>query len=379
MASCAKCGFNNTDGAKFCSNCAAPLIMTPQACNRCGFNNIVGARFCGKCGTSLAAIPQTAVQIPSHQPFPSQSAQNQQPSQPPRKKSRKGLGIVITIVVVIIAVIILVPTVIIPFLSQGFGGGGQGQGATTPAQAFNSFIDSMNAHNAQGMVEKTIWALTSNSSDYVPIVNQRISSGFTSANIVSGPTVFSEQALNNTEKGEMNTRINEIENELGVNVTEYVVIAFELSVSITQGSMTVSERVPCVLVNEKWYLDVEHMFNNQNNGGPTQIQVAMNKIGPFGGNWTLTVINIDGAQSIPTSDIRIEARNSNGDVILPLTQLSGMTTGNNYSGVVFIDISSPDELDLTDSFIIDEAVFGPGSELKLTDPSGNNLYADVWL
>ena len=134
------------------------------------------------------------------------------------------------------------------------------QGAASPEQAFNAFIDRINAHDAQGAVGKTFWALASNSSDYVTMVNQSLSSWFVSAYRVSGPTVFSEQMLNSTENGQISSRAGEIENELGVDVTEYVVIAFELSVSVTQGSMTISDRIPCVLVNEKWYLDVENLL-----------------------------------------------------------------------------------------------------------------------
>jgi len=49
---CAKCGADNRDGAKFCSECAAPLAAT---CARCATLNQPGARFCDECGEPLAA------------------------------------------------------------------------------------------------------------------------------------------------------------------------------------------------------------------------------------------------------------------------------------------------------------------------------------
>jgi class 3 adenylate cyclase/tetratricopeptide (TPR) repeat protein len=47
---CSSCGADNRDGAKFCSECAAPLSAK---CARCGATNRPGARFCDECGEPL--------------------------------------------------------------------------------------------------------------------------------------------------------------------------------------------------------------------------------------------------------------------------------------------------------------------------------------
>lgn len=53
MVLCPKCGFQNPQIAKFCSNCGAPLQATGFACPKCGAKNPAGAKFCINCGAPL--------------------------------------------------------------------------------------------------------------------------------------------------------------------------------------------------------------------------------------------------------------------------------------------------------------------------------------
>jgi len=55
---CTKCGADNREGAKFCSECATPFALK---CPRCGAANKPGAKFCDECAASLAS-PSTANQ-----------------------------------------------------------------------------------------------------------------------------------------------------------------------------------------------------------------------------------------------------------------------------------------------------------------------------
>jgi tetratricopeptide (TPR) repeat protein len=55
---CPACGADNRDGARFCGECAAPLVK-PVACPSCGTPNPGARKFCDACGTSLAARPTT--------------------------------------------------------------------------------------------------------------------------------------------------------------------------------------------------------------------------------------------------------------------------------------------------------------------------------
>src|SRR5713101_4486271 len=48
---CAGCGFENSEGMAFCTECGAWLRNN---CPSCGFDNALQAKFCGKCGTSLS-------------------------------------------------------------------------------------------------------------------------------------------------------------------------------------------------------------------------------------------------------------------------------------------------------------------------------------
>jgi hypothetical protein len=47
---CSKCGGDNREGRKFCSDCGAPLFIS---CPKCGAPNQPGERFCGECGAML--------------------------------------------------------------------------------------------------------------------------------------------------------------------------------------------------------------------------------------------------------------------------------------------------------------------------------------
>jgi hypothetical protein len=64
---CSKCGSDNREGPKFCTNCGTPLVAT---CPKCGAPVQLGEKFCGECG---AAIGAPAPAVPSSaQPEPLQ-------------------------------------------------------------------------------------------------------------------------------------------------------------------------------------------------------------------------------------------------------------------------------------------------------------------
>jgi class 3 adenylate cyclase/tetratricopeptide (TPR) repeat protein len=52
--SCAKCGAENREGAKFCKECAAPILAK---CSRCGAASQPGSKFCDECAAPLTATP----------------------------------------------------------------------------------------------------------------------------------------------------------------------------------------------------------------------------------------------------------------------------------------------------------------------------------
>src|SRR6202521_4187190 len=53
---CAKCGADNREGAKFCSECATPFAVK---CPRCGAANKPAAKFCDECAASLTPASTT--------------------------------------------------------------------------------------------------------------------------------------------------------------------------------------------------------------------------------------------------------------------------------------------------------------------------------
>ena len=54
---CANCGFHNSAGKKFCTNCGTALA---RACANCGSGLDAGERFCGECGTPVADVAPAA-------------------------------------------------------------------------------------------------------------------------------------------------------------------------------------------------------------------------------------------------------------------------------------------------------------------------------
>src|SRR5262245_55071006 len=63
---CARCRFENEDGAQFCEECGTPL---GRACPSCGREVRPTAKFCSRCGVVLTPV------VPSPTPL--------QPEQPP--------------------------------------------------------------------------------------------------------------------------------------------------------------------------------------------------------------------------------------------------------------------------------------------------------
>jgi len=50
---CPSCGRENTEGSKYCSECAAAL-QSDVTCPKCGTVNAPGNRFCNECAERLA-------------------------------------------------------------------------------------------------------------------------------------------------------------------------------------------------------------------------------------------------------------------------------------------------------------------------------------
>jgi class 3 adenylate cyclase len=59
---CAECGAENREGAKFCNECAAPI---EASCPKCRAKNKAGAKFCDECGASLGSSAAASPKKPN--------------------------------------------------------------------------------------------------------------------------------------------------------------------------------------------------------------------------------------------------------------------------------------------------------------------------
>jgi len=300
---------------------------------------------------------------------------------PVEKASKKGKMAVIAVVAILIIAAVAIGLVMFAF------NGSPEPGAASSEQAFNTFLDRMNAGDAQGAIGKTVFTFASNSSDYVDMLDQMLSSSSIHMTLISGPTVYNEQMLDPTEKANVSARVAEIESTYGIDVTEFTVIAFKISVSTPDGQQTISERMPCVLVEGKWYLDVKELFSNRgdngngdgNGNGNPKIQVFLNNNFMPDGNWYLTVSGLNNTQLLPDSDVYLDILNGSDNGQMFSRQLSSMMTNVFYSGVMFNDGASAGEIDQGDEFIIDGGAYPSGSKFVLRDPSDSVTYAEVIL
>ena len=65
VATCSSCGTGNGPGARFCTECATPLVAP---CPACATTNPPGARFCAACATPLVPGALRAAPLPAPEP-----------------------------------------------------------------------------------------------------------------------------------------------------------------------------------------------------------------------------------------------------------------------------------------------------------------------
>jgi len=62
---CGKCGAENRQGAKFCKDCAAPILAK---CPNCGATNAPASKFCDECGGPLSVATSKSEGPPDSRP-----------------------------------------------------------------------------------------------------------------------------------------------------------------------------------------------------------------------------------------------------------------------------------------------------------------------
>jgi len=216
---------------------------------------------------------------------------------------------------------------------------------------------------------------------------QKVPSGTFHVAVTQGPTVFYTQQMNQTETAEVEARMAQIESDYDVSISNYAVISFQMTITMSQGSMTMSDRLPCFQIEDRWYLDAENLFsgdndqnNNPNDQNPdNQIQVSLAKSGPSANNWTLTVTGVSGTQSLMMSDVYLTIMDASSNPIIDMRPLMSFTSGDYSDGVTCHDNGISGQLDTSDYMMLDDSVFSQNYVVRLTDASGDNNYAEITL
>jgi len=93
-------------------------------------------------------------------------------------------------------------------------------------------------------------------------------------------------------------------------------------------------------------------------------------------NWTLKVVGITGAAQAPLADIFILVQNPDSSIALSSRALDGLTPGEYFNGVRYIDAMVAGYLNVGDSFTLDKSLFESGTTVSLFDSIGTTIYAE---
>ena len=200
---------------------------------------------------------QKSVRVQSNQgwaPQPTQAPGYPPPPPPPPAPAGPAGGgsttlVVITIIVVIIVIIASIGSY---FLISGLSGDDNGNN-TTPKEALNMFVDQFNSGDIEGAYDSTIFGL---GNDYGAFIEaQKIGFGDDLPQLtIEDVSVTESDDMSISERNEAEILIVDIESEYYVEVDDYCLIEYTLTVDYSTEEKTVSGGVICVKVDGTWYL-----------------------------------------------------------------------------------------------------------------------------
>ena len=147
-------------------------------------------------------------------------------------------------------------------------------GGQSPEQAFDQLISAMNNKNAVGVVDQTLLAFSDNQnrSQAIGEIQQMLSSLNSFHVTVNYRNVIQKMDLTQAERDNITSMIGDIEQALSVDIADYCVIEYNITVSMDQGQMFQQDRMPAFLINGAWYL----MFEFADQGGQSGPEQTFN-------------------------------------------------------------------------------------------------------
>ena len=263
-----------------------------------------------------------------------------------------------------------------------FGGGGpDGNGGDNqqndPQQAFWSLMDNINNRDSSNAVNLTVYKFGNNSEQSMAekqIGQMWAGSSYFNAS-ASNIWVQNWSSMNPTEQDNLTSIEINVSTHFGVNVQDRVFVHFQITINNDSGPNSTSRIWACLKIDNLWYL----VMDEWSSGSPPGITVTMTN-NTATNNWTLTVtnvMNVPGMAPLHTSDVFLSVKNATGPIGIQLLNVSQMSTGVYYTGTEFVDTSSFGDLNPGtpgDSFVLNATTYVVGSEFKLTNFDGTQVY-----
>lgn len=235
---------------------------------------------------------------------------------------------------------------------------------------FEQFIERMNAHDAQGALDWTVYifANTTVQSQVIDDFNARWSSGPYYLDIYM-KYVKNESEFNASEQGIRDEIIGWLTNDFGLTVEVFCIIYWQGYITDNTGTNTQNDMMPVVLISDTWYLvptGEEEM----------KIEVIFSFI-DAGSTVQFVVQHITNTSELMLTDVYLTAAYANSTLSFVRRQLSTLNSGFPEKNMTYWDTSDPIRLNAGDYLEFEKSAYQIGSWFELTNADGTKVYCHI--
>ena len=233
---------------------------------------------------------------------------------------------------------------------------------SSPTQPLYSMIDAYNLHDANGVLDCTVFKYSS-PTDRAQALSS-IQSELDSISYVykiDYTNIIDKETMEPSLTGDIELNIADLEAEFGIDIIDYCVIQCGITITKQDGnSETQSLNVLSLNIDSSWYIFIPDLIPPS---GPTISLVKSETTASY----VLTVLSINGANQISSSDMYIEVRKADGSIGLSMRAVSSLVPGTEYYGIQFIDSTIIGYLNSGDSFSFDKTIYKQESKVTFAN------------